>query len=110
MPRPWRTLLPLALTLVLAGFIVGAVVAGTTDEPQRRAPVEMTPRDGGTTADGSSPTTQRPAQRPTRRQRPDDGVTVITPRPTMRPDDDSDDDDDDGRIERDDDDDGPDDD
>lgn len=105
----WKTLLPLALVLVLVGFIAGALVAAGTDEPPRRAPVDMVTAPTSGTSD--TPTSRpSPGQTPTMRNPPkSEGVTVISPRPRVgdNGDDDNDDDDgpddDDGDDERDDD-------
>lgn len=98
-----KTMLPLALVLVLAGFIAGALVTAVASDPPRRAPVEMvTSPTSGTTG---TPTT-RPAPSKARPTPPvSGGVTVISPRPGAGAGDDGRDDDgpgDDADDERDD--------
>lgn len=91
-----KTMLPLALVLVLVGFITGALVAAGTDEPPRRAPVDMVTGPTSDTPDtptsrpspGTTPTTGEPSK--------SGSVTVVSPRPRVGDDDDDDGPDDDG--------------
>lgn len=87
----WRTLLPLAVVLVLADFITGALASAGTDDPPRRAPVDMvttsiSPGQGATTP--VSPTTNPSPRTPP----PSGGVAVVSPRPGVGGDDGGDDD------------------
>ncbi len=105
----WKTMLPLALVLVLVGFIAGALVTAGASDPPHRAPVDMvTAPTSGTT--GTPTSRPSPDRTPSTRTPPTSGgVTVISPRPGGGggggddDDDGSDDDGDDGDDERDDD-------
>lgn len=76
----WRTLVPVGLLLVAAGFVAGAVAAAGSDEPPPRQPVEMvtapTPDDASSRTPSATPDTE-----PTSRPRRTSEVPVVTPRP-----------------------------
>lgn len=101
MGQVWKQLVPLALVLVLGGFIVGALVATAADEPDRRPPVDLggtsvglDPTPAGTPSSTDPTNRATPGERSGRTERTD--VEVVSPRPGREGRDRDDDRDDDG--------------
>ncbi|WGX99032.1 hypothetical protein [Nocardioides sp. L-11A] len=92
MSRVGKVLLPVAVLLLLAGFVVAAVVRAGADEPAPRPPVDLGSLPPGDPAAPPASPPAPPASEPTPSR-----ATVITPQPEIDDDDDDDDDDRRGR-------------